>query len=93
MASNDTANNVNNSDHGHTHLKQQLEKNLKITSANPSKNTVQRKKEKKTMATVKLFVLRANAKKLEWQLQSFLHYAQTQLVKLVNFLICFCAKL
>ena len=62
MASNDTANNVNNSDHGHTHLKQQLEKNLKITSASPSKNAVERKKEKKTMATVKFFVFCANAK-------------------------------
>ena len=50
-----------NSDPGHTRLGQQLEKNLKITFASPSKNTVEKKKDKKIMAIAKLFVLHANA--------------------------------
>ena len=35
-----------NSDPGYTHLKQQLEKNLKITFTSPSKNTTKKEKEK-----------------------------------------------
>ena len=51
---------INNSDPGHTRLRQQLEKNLKITFASPSKNAVEKKKEKKIMAIAKLFALHAN---------------------------------
>ena len=35
---------INNSDPGHKHLKQQLEKNLKISVANPSKNDNEKEK-------------------------------------------------
>ena len=37
---------INNSDPGYTRLKQQLEKNLKITFTSPSKNTTKKEKEK-----------------------------------------------
>ena len=37
---------INDSDPGHTRLKQQLKKNLKITFASPPKNAAEKKKEK-----------------------------------------------
>ena len=37
-----TADHINNSNSGHTRLKQQLYKNLKITFASPSKNAVEK---------------------------------------------------
>ena len=40
-----TAYYINNSDTGHTLWKQQLDKNLKITFASPSKDVVEKKKE------------------------------------------------
>ena len=45
----------NNSDPG------QLEKNLKITFASPSKNALEKKEEKKIMSLAKFFTLHANA--------------------------------
>ena len=36
------ADHINNSNSGHTRLKQQLDKNLKITFASPSKNAVEK---------------------------------------------------
>ena len=45
----------------HTHLKQQLEENLKVTSASPSRKSGEKEKEKK----------------VEWQMQSFLLDMQT----------------
>ena len=50
------------SDPGHTRLKQQLKKSLKITLASPSKNAVDKNEEKKIMTTAELFALDANAK-------------------------------
>ena len=41
-----TAYHINNSDPGHTDLKQQLEKNMKITFTSPSKKTTEKEKEK-----------------------------------------------
>ena len=49
---------INNSDPGHTRLKEQLKKNLKITFINPSKNALE---EKKIVAIAKFFALHANA--------------------------------
>ena len=40
---------INKSNPGHTRLKQQLEKNLKITFASPFKNVVEKKKENNIM--------------------------------------------
>ena len=57
-----TARNINNCDPGHKHLKQQLEKNLKITLVSPSKKAVEKNEEKLIMAIAKLFALHANAK-------------------------------
>ena len=36
---------INNSDFGHMHLKQQLDKSFKINFATPSENAVEKKKE------------------------------------------------
>ena len=41
-----TAYHINNSDPDHTHLKQQYQKNMKITSACPSKNNNEKEKDK-----------------------------------------------
>ena len=48
---------LNNSNPGHTRLKQQLEKILKIPFASASKNVVEKNEEKKIMATAERFVL------------------------------------
>ena len=52
-----------NSDPGHMHSKQQLNKNLRITCASPSKSTGEKEKKKK---------------KKERSLQSVFRYAQMQ---------------
>ena len=49
---------INNSDPGHTRLKEQLKKNLKITFISPSKIALE---EKKIVAIAKFFALHANA--------------------------------
>ena len=54
-----------NSDPGHMRSKQQLEKTLKVAFA-----SLFRKSEEKGKTKTK--------KKLEWQLQSFLHFTKTQ---------------
>ena len=38
---------ISNSDHGHLHLKQWLERNMKIAFANPSKNRATKEEKKK----------------------------------------------
>ena len=52
-----------NSDPGHMHSKQQLDKTFKITFASLSRKSDENEKKKKN---------------LEWQLQSFLRFTQTQ---------------
>lgn len=65
---------IGNSDPGHMYLKQQLEKNMKITFTNPSKNSAEKKEKKKQerqpqsfwgytprMPIAKLFALHRNA--------------------------------
>ena len=58
-----TAYHIINSDPGHTRSKQQLDKTLKITFASLSRKSEEKEKKKN---------------KLEWQLQSFLRFTQTQ---------------
>ena len=58
-----TAYHIINSDPGHTRSKQQLDKTLKITFASLSRKNEEKEKKKN---------------KLEWQLQSFLRFTQTQ---------------
>ena len=58
-----TSYHINNSDPGHTRLKQQLEKNFKTTFTSTSKNALEKNEEKKIMAIAKLFTLHANPKK------------------------------
>ena len=53
-----------NSDLGHTCSKQQFHKTLKITFASLSRKSDKKEKKKKKI--------------LEWQLQRFLHFTQTQ---------------
>ena len=60
MASKHMTCHINNSGPGHVSLKQQSEKNMKVNSVSPSKNTKEKKK-RKTMAITKLFALHANA--------------------------------
>ena len=63
MSRKHTAYHIINTDPGQTHSKQQLNKNLKITFASPSKNTDENEKDKKKRkANGKCFVLHANAK-------------------------------
>ena len=54
---------INNSNAGHTSLKQQLEKNLKLTFASSPKNAVEKNEEKKIVAIAKIFALHVNAKR------------------------------
>ena len=61
MALKHAACHINNSDPSHTRLKQQLDKNLKITFASPSKSAEEKKKDSKIIAIAKLFALHANA--------------------------------
>ena len=58
-----TAYHITHSDPGHTCSKQQLDKTLKITFTSLSRKSDEKEKKKK---------------KLEWQLQSFLHFTQMQ---------------
>ena len=58
-----------NSDPGHTRSKQQLDKTLKITFATLSRKSDEKEKKKKK---------KKKTNKLEWQLQSFLRFTQTQ---------------
>ena len=52
---------INNSDPGHSSLKQQLEKNLKIIFDSPSRKSIEKQKVKKTGMTIaKVFPLYAN---------------------------------
>ena len=68
---------INNSNAGHTRLKQQLEKNLKLTFASSPKNAVEKNKEKKIVAIAKIFALHVNEKRdfntraFLWVLRSF----------------------
>ena len=50
---------IGNSDPGHMHLKQQLEKNMKITFTSPSKNSAEKEEKKKRKTTAKLLGLHA----------------------------------
>ena len=56
---------TSNSDPGHTHLKQQHEKNSKINFASPSEKDDEKKNSRNRKATAKSFALNANVKKLE----------------------------
>ena len=64
MGGKHTAYHIINSDPGHTRLKQQLDKILRMTFTNLSRKSDEKEKKKK----------------LEWQLQSFLRFTQTQQV-------------
>ena len=61
-----TAYHIINADPSHTRSKEQLEKILKITFPKLSRKSDEKEKKKK------------KTNKLEWQLQSFLHFTQTQ---------------
>ena len=73
MAWKHTTYHLNNSNPGHTRLKQQLEKILKIIFASASKNAVEKNEEKKIMAIAEHFMLYANAVKLKKQVQCWKH--------------------
>ena len=61
--------NIINSDPGHTHSKQQLNKNLKITFASPPKGTMEKekKKNKKKKKQLQRFALHAYARRRKKQ--------------------------
>ena len=65
---------IGNSDPGHMYLKQQLEKNMKITFTSPSKNSAEKEEKKKKKDNRKTF----GVTRQECQLQSFLRYTETQ---------------